>query len=424
MNAVVGSLRREGMSSTMQRARFELDWRWAQRRRRALPERWPSIGVLHVVASIAHPGRGGVERALLDRLAVSAPPWALLSLAGDGTNRAELHLCLEPGHCAGIVAPDLDAVAIVATAARLGARTVVIENLAPFDPASLLPLVEAPLRLVIALHDLGALCPRPHLFDAATHGYCAGSTDRERCCRCRIAAAEVQVDHQRWRSHAAQLLAGADAVVAASAWLRMTIERALPLPATLRWHEIAPATAPEVLPPAPPPGQRLGLLGALREEKGAAVARAALERLPGLQVAQFGPVHAEYAAWARRRLVRRGFHRPGRLGSELQRHRVGLALIGSIVPESHSLVADEAWCAGVPVLAFEHGALATRVGRDGPGALMPLPPHPNEATGVLVEALKRWQRGELDLLLPPPARGVRTPQQVARELAALIAACG
>jgi hypothetical protein len=311
-----------------------------------------------------------------------------------------------------VVAPRLDAASILAVAARLGVQLVQVENLAPFDPAELVPLLASSVPIVLGLHDLGALCARPHLFDAETQEYCAVSTDPLRCRRCRSAAGEPPLDHHRGRDQSTELLQGAAAVVVPSAWLKATLESALALSSAVRWHEIAPATRVERLDPAAVAGRRLGLLGTLRAEKGAGLIRAALELVPTLEAVQFGPVLPDFAEWARRRLRRRGFYRPGTLGSQLRRHHVGLALIGSIVPESHSLVADEAWRAGVPVLAFEHGALATRVGRDGPGALLPLPTDPEAAARALAGALAQWQAGALALHAAPPGRGPATPTEV------------
>lgn len=410
-------MRREGLASTLERVRFELGWRRRQARRAALPLTWPQVEVLHVLGAEPHPGRGGVERALLDRLEATPPPWALLAPRRSG--QAELEIRLQGGTHAGVVASDLDAALMLAVAAHLRAQIVQVENLAPFDPAQLLPLVDSPVPTVLGLHDLGALCPRPHLFDAAAQRYCNASTDPVRCRRCRAAAGEPPTDHRRWRDQTTQLLHGAAAVVVPSAWLRATLESALPLASGVRWYELAPATRPEQLDPAPWTGRRVGLLGTLRAEKGADLIRAALERLPTLEAVQCGPVGPDFAQWAGRRLRRRGFYRPGTLGSQLRRHRVGLALIASIVPESHSLVADEAWRAGVPVLAFEHGALMDRVGRDGPGALLPLEADFQAAVEALVAALEQWQAGGLPLRWDPAGRQLATPADVVAGFAAI-----
>ena len=61
---------------------------------------------------------------------------------------------------------------------------------------------------------------------------------------------------------------------------------------------------------------------------------------------------------------------PGSLVDVLRRDRVDLALLLSIVPESYSLALSECLAAGVPVVAFDHGAIAERVRRHGGGLLV------------------------------------------------------
>jgi len=67
-----------------------------------------------------------------------------------------------------------------------------------------------------------------------------------------------------------------------------------------------------------------------------------------------------------------GYYRHGKLPSLLARHRIGLVVLPSIVPETFSLVLSEAWSAGVPVVAFDHGAIAERIRKHGGGWLAPL----------------------------------------------------
>ncbi len=67
-----------------------------------------------------------------------------------------------------------------------------------------------------------------------------------------------------------------------------------------------------------------------------------------------------------------GYYRAGTLTSLLRRRAVDLALLLSVVPESFGLTLSECWAAGVPVLAFDHGALSERIRRHGGGVLVSL----------------------------------------------------
>jgi hypothetical protein len=89
-----------------------------------------------------------------------------------------------------------------------------------------------------------------------------------------------------------------------------------------------------------------------------------------------------------------GYHRAGELPSLLARHDVGLALLPSIVPESYGLTLSECWLAGVPVVAFDHGAYAERI-RSG-GWLVPL----EEGAPGIIKIARRWLAGDITTDIP------------------------
>jgi glycosyltransferase involved in cell wall biosynthesis len=67
-----------------------------------------------------------------------------------------------------------------------------------------------------------------------------------------------------------------------------------------------------------------------------------------------------------------GYYRAGTLVGLLRRRAVDLALLLSVVPESFGLTLSECWAAGVPVVAFDHGALSERIRQKGGGILVGL----------------------------------------------------
>ena len=101
-----------------------------------------------------------------------------------------------------------------------------------------------------------------------------------------------------------------------------------------------------------------------------------------------------------------GYYRAGTLPRLLARHRVGLVVLPSIVPESFGLVLSEAWLAGAAVIAFDRGALAERIRREGGGWV-----------GDVVELVKRWIEGAR-VEIP---RNVPTPRDAAEQHVALYA---
>jgi hypothetical protein len=58
----------------------------------------------------------------------------------------------------------------------------------------------------------------------------------------------------------------------------------------------------------------------------------------------------------------RGYYRRGTLGDLLVRDKIGVAILPSIWPESYGLVVDECLATGLPVVAFNHGAVGDRLG--------------------------------------------------------------
>jgi len=86
-----------------------------------------------------------------------------------------------------------------------------------------------------------------------------------------------------------------------------------------------------------------------------------------------------------------GYYRAATLPRLLARHHIGLAILPSIVPESFSLTLSECWSAGVPVIAFDHGAIAERIRAHGGGFLVPL----EAGAAGIADAVREWQRGAL-----------------------------
>ncbi|HEY2739086.1 MAG TPA: glycosyltransferase, partial [Thermoanaerobaculia bacterium] len=84
----------------------------------------------------------------------------------------------------------------------------------------------------------------------------------------------------------------------------------------------------------------------------------------------------------------RGYYRQHALRALLRRDGVDLALLLSVVPESYSLALGECVRAGVPVLAFDLGALGDRVSDLGAGRLVA----PESGAEGITEALRTMLR--------------------------------
>jgi glycosyltransferase involved in cell wall biosynthesis len=100
-----------------------------------------------------------------------------------------------------------------------------------------------------------------------------------------------------------------------------------------------------------------------------------------------------------RRLPRvrvRGYYRSGSLPRLLAADGVDLALLLSIVPESYGLTLSECRAAGVPVVAFDLGALADRLRAGGDGLLVPLA----AGAGGVAEAISDLLAGRVPAAVP------------------------
>jgi hypothetical protein len=450
-------LRSEGPRAVVERLRDRLVE--ARRRRSFRPAAAPppsfSCAVLNLAAAPPAPRLGGAQAQLLWRLAAEAElrPVALLYPEAEGAGggfrlelqrgRERLALRLPALYApaggatlpTALADPELER-AVAWAAALCGASTLQVEGLAGVPLASLLRLCQGGLRLVLAVHDLAAFCPRPHLLESlpppAAPRFCHYSRDRERCARClgRDVPGLPSGYQEERREQARRLLEGAEAVVYPSAFLARVHDELFGGAGAARARVIAPAMAigtgapaapaispalatrsgaaasraiapegtlppaagPRSRPAAPPPDldrarspgprrppRHVAWVGAVQPHKGALVFEAAVQRLAAAgrrpRLTAYGGGDPEILArWRRLPGLRvRGYYRAGSLPALLRHARVDLALLLSVVPESYGLALDECAAAGVPVIAFDLGAPAERIAATGSGLLLAAP---------------------------------------------------
>lgn len=375
------------------------------------------IPVLLVTSAPPAPWLGGVPSQLRTRLAAESRSRSTALLYPTGTVW-RLEVVVEakrwfldlPGAAPSAVAledPAFEA-AVRQAAERVGARAVHAEGLAGLPPASLLRLSRSGLALLLALHDFAAFCPRPHLLEEPGERFCHYSTDLDRCGRCLAHDWPVDGGFQgARRTLAAELLSAAAAVVFPSHFLRRVHAELFPGQDAARWHVLEPPIASTVALPRPAPGplRHVAFVGSVQAHKGAGVFAETVRRMAGsgLRWSAYGGGDAAHLRALRRLGVRvRGYYRSGSLPGRLRRDGVDLALLLSILPESHNLVLSECVAAGVPVVAFALGAVAERVPALKAGRLVP----PEQGVEGIAAALRGFQRDG------PPA----VPEEAARSL--------
>jgi glycosyltransferase involved in cell wall biosynthesis len=386
-----------------------------------------TVRVLDVLASPPAPRWGGVPTQLLARraeeerlgptalVAPGAGRWTLRATRDGARLRTRLGPCGDVARSGwlggGPGAEGLEAVETVLEAARLvGAGVVNVEGAAGWPPGALRALAGRGVRLVLSLHDFALFCPRPNLVEEPPSRFCGYSTEPRRCHACLSATWSLPAGFvEGWRRESSVLLSEADAIVYPS---RFLLSRYAALfPGTRRGLErVIEPVAPGAGAPAPgtrPVGRegavRVAFVGAFRPHKGARVFRELVTRreLAGRAVkwSVLGSGDAALSQEARGNGVRVvGHYRAGSLERRLREEGVDVALLLSVWPETYSLTLTECQSAGVPVLAFGHGAIAERIADEGGGVVVPVE---NGAEGI-AEMLEKVLSGEVEV---PPFRG-------------------
>jgi glycosyltransferase involved in cell wall biosynthesis len=406
-------LRAEGMAALRERIsdRLRESLRRRSFRATASASGLPSIPVLNLLPTTPTPRLGGMQAQLLTRIESEAErrPVALLypearryrlEVAAGG-RRLALGLEGPPPPSPVVLRDAAFERAVARAAAEVKARTLHVEGLSGLPLGSLLELHRSGLALVLSVHDFSLFCPRPHLLERPWLRFCDYSRDRERCARCLAHDWPVGLRFQDERRETArELLLAAAAVVYPSEFLRdrhLELFPGLPLD---RQRVIEPAgpLLGEAAERREGPVRHIAYVGQVLPHKGALVFEELVRKLPpelhpDLRFSAYGGGDAALLHRLRRlpRLRVHGYYRSGSLVDRLRRDRVDLALLLSIVPESYSLALSECWAAGVPVVAFDHGAIAERIRRHG-GGLLVAPEAGAEGLASLMTALASGRR--------------------------------
>jgi glycosyltransferase involved in cell wall biosynthesis len=180
------------------------------------------------------------------------------------------------------------------------------------------------------------------------------------------------------------LLNRARAAIFPSAFLRDAYRAVAP---KLEAFVIEPGIASSAM-RSDPVRERIAFAGSVKPHKGGALLPAIIDATPRAEWHVFGGGDVELLRALPRAAVH-GYYRAGSLPRLLARHRSGLVVLPSIVPESFSLTLSECWSAGVPVVAFDHGAIAERIRAHGGGFLVDLE---SGAEGI-ASMVNEWLRG-------------------------------
>lgn len=376
-------LRSEGPAALRDRL---LDRLAGFRRRRAFrplreDEVPPRVPVLNVLPTAPRPDWGGVQTQLLLRLGAESEhrAWALLYPDARSDGGGGFRLEMRDGdrrRAVRILGKGL-AEAVHYASERLGSSIVHVEQCLGFPFAEVVRLADDGRRLVLSVHDFGFFCRRPHLVERPRLRFCDFCRDDARCRACLSRDWQPPDGAQAaWRADAQSLLDAADAVVYPSDYLRRTYTELFRVDPERQYVVAPPATAEPVDPP--PLRHRsvrhLAYVGSVQPHKGAHLLVDLIDAMRALGVnGRTGEADLRWTVYGggdpdlleRLRSIPgvrvRGYYRSGSLPELLRRDGVDLALLLSIWPETYALTLDECRLAGVPVLAFDHGAPGERL---------------------------------------------------------------
>lgn len=339
-------VRGEGLGSAFRRAvdRVEESLRLQTRIARGAFAQTGRAPLLNVLATSPSPRLGGLQIQLLSRLREERA-FRDVALLHPGV--------LEAGKCAWRAPRAALGYEIADALSRTGARGIVIEGTHGLAIEELLSFD----NVVLGLHDL-SLMSEP--------------------------SAQALLQHAR-------------AVIFPSAFLRDHYRARFEFSESAT-HVIEPGIDVAPIEHSRASQRRIAFAGNVRTHKGGDLLPDIINAIPGEEWHIFGGGDEELLRALRRmpNVFVHGYYRAGSLPSLLDEHAIGLALLPSIVPESYSLTLSECWLAGVPAVAFNHGAQAERIARNGGGWLAPL----DEGAAGIANIVRRWVGGELTTNVP------------------------
>ncbi len=273
--------------------------------------------------------------------------------------------------------------ALVTAAARwVGAARLHFESLVDLSPDLPLALHAGGLGFGLSAHDFALFCPRPHLIEEPDGRFCDFSTDPGRCARCLAASWTLPAGFQeRRRARMGEAIAAADVLEFPSEYMRREHRQLFPGIDPARTRVLPPRSLAEPLAspvrPVCQPPLRIAFAGAVHRHKGAiefenVVLQLADRRPRAYAWHVFGGGDPQLLRRLRRLPGTRvhGYYSAGALPARLRAAKIDLVVLPSIWPEAHCLVLDECAAAGVPVLAFDLGALGERIRAGGLGELV------------------------------------------------------
>lgn len=230
----------------------------------------------------------------------------------------------------------------------------------------------------VVVHDYSWICPRITLIDG-TNRYC-GEPDVSVCQECvRRHGSKLgeRISVSALRERSAQWLKGASRVLAPSADTAARLQRYFgDVEFTVRPHTRPEVSAFRQPRPADRTALRIALIGAIGTHKGYKVllecARDARTRKLPIEFVVIGYTENDATLTATGKVFITGEYSEPEVSHLIQRERPDIAWLPSVWPETWCYTLDHGLNAGLPVAAFDVGAIAERLRDQSDADLMPL----------------------------------------------------
>ena len=252
-----------------------------------------------------------------------------------------------------------------------------IHHLLHLPPPTLELLLGLGVPYRMFLHDYSWVCPRLSLLGGDGR-YCGEPAVEacETCVRTHGSAIRPPITVAALRARSAALLDGAAEVAAATNDVRTRYLRYFPQAriSVKPWADSSPV--PRRATPARQGRARIAVIGAINEQKGLLVllecARAAARRDLPLEFILIGYSSDDAALLDTGRIFISGPYQESELGALLLRERCQAALFPSVTPETWCFALTHALADGMPIVAFDIGAIAERLRGSAGTTLLPL----------------------------------------------------
>jgi len=261
-------------------------------------------------------------------------------------------------------------VEIIAKAARLvRARIIHVEGLRGLPLHLVQGLDDRDFEIILSVHDYTPFCARPHLIEQPKGRFCGYCTDMQRCDAClKGVDMGVQKNQTGYRKVGAEAIRQSRVLIYPSAFMQRQIQQLYPRRQADQ-HEIvlAPATRASGIEPFESDRTHIAFVGGLQPQNGAIFIPPTMEQILKRDKKAKGFVYGcgDDAVMKALRRVKglsvRGYYQQGTLASLLAKDKIAVAVFPAMWPDPYGLVVDECLSVGVPVVAFEIGAVADRL---------------------------------------------------------------